>query len=351
MNGCAFFKQFGEDPKGLDLEKIQASPYYVEGRFANMEDTPMFTDGSSPLGAFMDMVFTSVERTAPATALPAVKTDLKALPPNKDLVVWLGHSAYYIQLGGHRILIDPVFSAYASPLSFVNKAFKGTTIYSASDFPEIDYLLITHDHWDHLDYNSTLALKPYVKKVICGLGVGSHFRYWGYSETAVQEADWNTSLHVAGKLSIHVLTARHGSGRSFTRNPTLWAAFALQSPERKLFISGDGGYGKHFAKIGRRFGGFDLVILDSGQYNDKWRYIHMNPQEAAQAAEDLQAEALLPAHMGRFSLAKHSWDEPFIRIDEISRNKPYRLLTPIIGEVVDLNDPNQTFSRWWEGIK
>jgi L-ascorbate metabolism protein UlaG (beta-lactamase superfamily) len=351
MDGCAFFKQFGETPKGLDLERVQASEHYVEGSFVNLEDTPMFTDGSGYFGVFVEMLFTSVERAVPTAALPVVKTDIKALPPEKELVVWLGHSAYYIQLGGYRILVDPVFSRYASPLPFVNKAFNGTTVYSASDFPEIDYLLITHDHWDHLDYSTVLALKPYVKKVICGLGVGSHFRYWGYPATAVQEADWDTTLHVADNFLIHVLTARHRSGRFIARSPTLWVAFALQSPERKLFISGDSGYGKHFAEIGERFGGFDLAILDSGQYNDKWRHAHMNPEDAAQAAEDLRALALLPAHVARFSLARHSWDEPLIRTNAICRDKPYRLLTPVIGEVVSLNDPDQHFSRWWEGIE
>lgn len=350
ITGCGWYRQFGNNPKGADLEVVKASPHYAGDRFTNLEETPHFTDGSTPMEAFVEMMTTSVERGVPDEELPAVKPDFRALPPDKDLVVWLGHLSFYIQLGGYSILVDPIFNDHASPLPWFNKAFPGTNIFAASDFPKIDYLLITHDQWDHLDYQTALTLRPVVENVICGLGVGSHFRYWGYPETAVWEADWNTSLHVADDLTIHVLTARHASGRFIKRDPTLWVSFALETPERKIFISGDSGYGKHFAKIGERFDGFDLAILDSGQYNEKWRHIHMNPEESAKAAEDLRAEALLPAHVGRFCLARHSWDDPFIRAHAAGQGKSYRLLTPVIGEVVELDNDQQKFSRWWEGL-
>ena len=151
-------------------------------------------------------------------------------------------------------------------------------------------------------------------------------------------------------MSIHVLPARHFSGRLLTRNQSLWASFALVSPQHRLFFSGDSGYGRHFAEIGLKWGGFDYVFLDSGQYNDQWPLIHMTPEESAKAAEDLKAGAVTPVHVGKFSIAYHSWDDPFQRSSAAAQGKPYRFLTPKIGEPVNLDDSSQRFSRWWEGI-
>ncbi|MCX7781999.1 MAG: MBL fold metallo-hydrolase, partial [Negativicutes bacterium] len=174
----------------------------------------------------------------PTTSIPTVKTDLKTLDKDKDIVVWLGHSSYFMQLGGKRILIDPVFSPSAAPVSFANKAFDGTNPYTAEDMPEIDYLLISHDHWDHLDYPTVTALKPKIKNVICGLGVGSYFEQWGFDTKHILEADWFTALELENDFTIHVLPARHFSGRLFSRNKTLWTGFALATPERRIFYSG-----------------------------------------------------------------------------------------------------------------
>jgi len=207
-----------------------------------------------------------------------MKTDFKTLDKGKDVVVWLGHSSYFMQLGGKRILIDPVFSSSAAPVSFANKAFNGTNLYTAEDMPEIDYLLISHDHWDHLDYPTVIALKPKVKNVVCGLGVGSYFEDWGFEPILIHEADWFTVLEFEDGLIIHVLPSRHFSGRLFTRNKTLWTGFALVTPDRRVFYSGDGGYGPHFKQIGEMFNGFDLVIMENGQYDKNWPYIHMMPE-------------------------------------------------------------------------
>jgi L-ascorbate metabolism protein UlaG (beta-lactamase superfamily) len=254
-------------------------------------------------------------------------------------------------LGGKRILIDPVFSSSAAPVSFANKAFAGTNLYTAEDMPEIDYLLISHDHWDHLDYPTIIAMQPKIKNVICGLGVGAYFEQWGFEERRIHEADWFTTLEMERDFVVHVLPARHFSGRLLIRNKTLWTAFALITPNRRIFYSGDGGYGPHIKKIGEMLHGFDVAIMENGQYDKQWPYIHMMPEEVAQAAEELNAKALLPGHSGKFAIANHSWDEPFKRITDASRNKNYRLLTPIIGEPVDLENQQQIFSRWWENVK
>jgi L-ascorbate metabolism protein UlaG (beta-lactamase superfamily) len=185
--------------------------------------------------------------------------------------------------------------------------------------------------------------------VVTALGVGAYFQEWGYDSERITEGDWFDSFELGGGITLHLIPARHYSGRMLTRRQTLWVGFVLETPERRLLFSGDSGYGLHFAEIGKRFDGFDLVALDSGQYDARWAYIHMTPEEAAVAAEELGAELLLPAHVGRFALAKHAWDEPFQRISAASKEKDYQLVTPMIGEPIRLSDSTaQRFSAWWE---
>ncbi|RJG01297.1 MBL fold metallo-hydrolase [Noviherbaspirillum sedimenti] len=352
VGACAYIQhpKFGRLPEGERLDIIQKSPNYADGEFRNQVPTPMFTDGSSFLDALVSNLFTKSVRPKPGVPLPSIKTDLKALDPAKDTVVWMGHSSYFVQLGGKRLLIDPVFSTSAAPVTFANKAFEGTSIYTAEDMPAIDYLLITHDHWDHLDYPSVKALEPKVRHVVAGLGVGAYLEQWGYSKEKIHEADWFATVNLEEGFTIHVLPARHYSGRLLTRNRTLWAGYALETSTRRIFFSGDSGYGPHFREIGQRYKGFDLAVLDTGQYDRRWANIHMNPEEAARAADELQAKTLLPAHVGRFTLAKHSWDEPFKRISAASEGKRPKLLTPKIGEPLYLDGHTQQFSKWWEGI-
>lgn len=343
--------KFGRLPEGEHFETIKRSPHYVNGEFRNLVETPMFADGSSFVSILLKAPFNRGERLAPSAAVPSVKTNLKALSVDKDTVVWLGHSSYFIQLGGKRILIDPVFSTSAAPMPGANQAFDGSTVYSAEDMPKIDYLLISHDHWDHLDYPSVAALRSKVGEVICGLGLGAYFEHWGYPKARIHELDWYGVLELDKGIKVHVLPARHYSGRLLTKNQTLWAAFAVEAPERKVFFGGDSGYGPHFAEIGRRFGGFDLVALDMGQYDARWPYIHMVPEQAARAAEDLRANALLPAHVGKFAIARHSWDEPFKRIVAASEGRSYRLLTPRIGEPIEFDEEGRSYMSWWRDIE
>lgn len=354
VGGYAYLQhpKFGTLPEGAHLQAVEQSPHYRNGEFKNLIDTPMRTKESGGfVSNFWSLLVDRNPNLKPPAPLASTRVDLKALAPSDDVVVWLGHSSYFVQLGGKRILIDPVFSISAAPIAFANDAFAGTTPYTAEDMPAIDYLLITHDHWDHLDYPSARALLPKVGQVIAGLGVGQYFELWGYARERVDERDWNSTVGVDGGLRIHVLPARHYSGRMLTRNKTLWVAFALETPQRKLFFSGDSGYGPHFREIGQRFGGFDLVALDSGQYDARWANIHMFPEQAVQAAEDLRTKALVPAHIGRFSIAAHDWDEPFKRVSAAAQGKPYRLLTPGIGAIVRVGDETQTFSPWWRDVE
>ena len=262
-------------------------------------------------------------------------------------MIWLGHSSFFIQLDGKTFLIDPVLSQNASPIPFTNQAFAGTSIYTAEDFPEIDYLLISHDHWDHLDYSSVSALRDKIGTIVTGLGVGAHFERWGFPPSQIHEADWNTSLTVDEGFQLHILPARHFSGRWLERDQSLWVAFALKSPTRSLFFSGDSGYGNHFREIGNALGGFDLAMLDVGQYDLQWRYVHMLPEDAANASRDLNAKAMMPAHVGKFSMAFHRWDEPFRELSAMQGDLSPSLVTPLIGETVDLSQIGRGFTPWW----
>lgn len=342
--------QFGGLPAGEYLRRIEQSPHYANGQFQNLTPASLVTGGGNFISALVKFVFAKREQAVPPLPIPSVKTDLSALDMHEDSIIWLGHSSYFLQLSGKRILIDPVLSPYASPVSFVNKAFPGTTLYWPEDIPAIDYVLISHDHWDHLDYPTMMALKDKVRTIICPLGVGGYFVQWGFPAEQVYEGDWFDVITLEQDFAVHILPARHFSGRSLTRNKTLWAGFALVTPQRRIYYSGDGGYGSHFKDIGDRLGGFDLAIMENGQYGSGWPHIHMVPEETAQAAVDVRAKALLPGHAAKFALATHRWDDPYVRIAAASQDKPYRLLTPMIGEQVELARTDRQFSHWWEAL-
>jgi L-ascorbate metabolism protein UlaG (beta-lactamase superfamily) len=349
VSACAYI--YPATGRVYDAETLQASPQYRDGEFRNEIASPPRPGGLGFVLAVIRGRFEPRERPAPSSPLPSVKTDLAHLPPGQDIVVWLGHSSYFVQIGGKRVLVDPVFSNYASPLPGVVRAFDGTSPYAIEDLPAIDAVLITHDHYDHLDYRTMKGLEPKTGLVIAGVGNGAHLARWGYPLNKIKEMSWHSSVDIAPGLQAHVLPAQHYSGRFMKRNQSLWASYALQTPQRKLYFSGDTGFGPHFADIGKRFGSFDFVALDAGQYNVRWADIHMNPEEASRAAEILNARTLLSGHAGRFSLAYHAWDEPFERAVAASKGKRYRLLTPRIGEPVYLADPLQNFTQWWKGMK
>lgn len=342
--------KFGEAPKGKRLAQLQQSPNFKNGKFENLEFTPSLTEGYSMLGLLGDMLFKRLPNKTPNSIIPSVKTDIKSIPLSEDVLIWFGHSSYFMQINGKRFLVDPVFSGNASPIPGTTKAFKGTDIYQVSDLPAIDYLIISHDHYDHLDYQTIKALKPKVNKVICALGVGQHFEYWGYKVNNLIEKDWNQTVDLGDNFKINTVPARHFSGRRFTRNNTLWTAYVLETPKLKLFIGGDSGYGSHFKAIGEKFGPIDLAILENGQYNLAWQAIHTLPNETLQAATNLQAKRILPVHSSKFALAMHDWNAPLNDITELNAGK-IPLVTPKIGEPVRLNDTTQTFTQWWKHLK
>ena len=216
--------------------------------------------------------------------------------------------------------------------------------------PDIDVLIISHDHWDHLDYATIMSLKHKIKHIVCPLGVSSHFYHWGFNPDIIHDEDWYREIKLSDNLKIHILPSRHFSGRFLDNNKTLWASFAIITPTKKIFYSGDRGYSPQFREIGDYFQGFDLAIMENGQYNTSWAQIHMMPEEVAQATMDLQAKILLPVHCGKFALSPHHWQDPFERIYTASQNKSYKLLTPLLGETVFIDQNNQKFNKWWTTI-
>ncbi len=339
---------FGALPE--ETPALLNSPHYGNSIFHNTLPTPILSDGSSFAWALIRSLFTRRNRPFPPVPVPSVHAGSATLETACDKLVWLGHSSFLVQLSGARVLIDPVFSPFAAPLSFSTRAFPGTTPYTVADLPRIDALLISHDHWDHLDYPTIMALRHTIGHVVCPLGAGAHFRRWGFAENAIHELDWGDSMLIGSMLRVQLTEARHYAGRGLTRDKALWGGFMLQAGGKKLFYSGDSGYGPHFAALGRAFGGVDAALLDCGQYDPRWRYIHMTPEEAVRAAEDLGARALLPAHVGKFALSRHAWDEPFQRIVTACRGKAFQLLTPRIGEPVELATPLPVMPFWWETL-
>jgi L-ascorbate metabolism protein UlaG (beta-lactamase superfamily) len=343
--------KFGKAPSGERLTRMHNSPNYKDGKFRNIVETPTLAEGYSMAGEIYKSIFRRNPRRAPATDLPAVKNNLKDLPAGKDLLIWFGHSSYLLQLNGKRILVDPVFSGNASPVPGTVKSFKGTDIYTVDDLPEIDYLLISHDHYDHLDYETILKLKARTSKVFCGLGVGSHFELWDYPADKINEMDWHDSIDLGNGFTVSAKPARHKSGRTFSQDNTLWVSYLLNAGGKKVYIGGDSGYGTHFADVGALQDSIDLAILENGQYDSAWHYIHCLPEEVLKAGRDLKAKRIFPVHSSKFALAKHAWDEPLIELTRLNETYKIPLLTPVIGEVVNLEDDNYTPRQWWKGIK
>lgn len=341
--------RFGSVPTGERLKVIQQSPNFKNSQFQNLNETPQLTEGATFFSVMKDFFFTKYPRKKPASALPSQKHNLHALDPGKDVIVWFGHSSYFIQVDGKKVLVDPVLSGSASPIRKTTESFKGSDVYTVEDLPEIDCLFISHDHWDHLDHQTIIRLKPKIKKVITGLGVGEHLERWGYDSSIIVEKDWNAEIDLGDGFKVITAPARHFSGRTFKRNTSIWLSFVLFTPRMRIYLGGDSGYDNHFAEIGNKYGPFDLVILENGQYNKNWRYIHMMPEEVVQAAIDLKAKLLLPVHWGKFSLSLHPWDEPIKRVVKAAQERGMMLLHPLIGEVTNLGQPADQH-QWWTGI-
>ncbi|WP_344977793.1 MBL fold metallo-hydrolase [Compostibacter hankyongensis] len=340
-------KKFGQAPDAARRACFGTLPNYKNGRFQNLVFTPALVEGESMIKVLWNFLGKHPD-TAPAGPIPFVDTDLKNLKPDEDVLIWFGHSSYLIQVDGRKFLVDPVFSGNASPIKGSVKAFPGSDHYHAEDMPQVDLLLISHDHWDHLDYTTIQQLEPKVGKVICGLGVAQHFEYWGWAKEKLIEKNWYESVDLGEGFRITLTPARHFSGRLFRRNISLWTSFVLQTPTKRLFLGGDSGYGPHFKAIGEQFGPFDWAILECGQYNEKWHYIHSFPAELIEEVKELKADNFIPVHHSKFKLGQHPWSEPLHEVSAFAEAAGLPVTTPKIGEKVSLNDGRHIWEKWWE---
>ena len=336
---------FGADPAKDRLTRIHQSKNYRDGSFQNLSPTEVMAKGVSPI-ELMRGFLNKPPLNTPKSPLPSVKTDLNALPGDKPTLVWFGHSSYLIKANGLTMLIDPVFSGSASPVSFLVPAFPGADVYSAADMPAIDFLILSHDHYDHLDYQTIIQLIPKVKKFYTALGVGAHLERWGVPADQIVELDWWKGGPIAPGITLTATPARHFSGRSLARGRTLWTSYVLNLPGYTLFLGGDSGYDTHFRAIGDKYGPFDLAILECGQYNPNWPFIHMSPEEVVTAAQALRAKTLLPVHWGKFALAYHAWNEPIQRLTKRATERQLDVTTPRIGEPVVIG-ATYPHSVWW----
>lgn len=280
-------------------------------------------------------------------SIPFIKSDLENLA--RDSIVWFGHSSYMLHIKDRNILLDPLFSESASPLPFINTPF--SNVISPSDIPKIDYLIITHNHYDHLSKSAIKSLASKISKAICPLGIAKYLKKWGIRD--IIELDWNENIKLDSNIEIFCLTSRHFSGRNlFDSNKALWASFLLAYYDYKIYLGCDGSYGKHFKEIGAKFGNINLAILENGQYSTNWANSHMFPHETLYAARDLNTKILMPIHNSKYKISYHSWREPLDLLLESYMKEKYSfsLLTPLLGEVVNLWDKNYQNKFWWREV-
>ncbi len=337
---------FGKNPWGARLERVKASPQYKNNEFINFSPTATLGPDAS-YWKIIKKQFSKDPTRTPSQALPVVAPLYANGIEERPVITWYGHSTYLIQVNGKNILADPVFSQRASFAQYIGpKAYPGTLPYMVEDLPPIDIVVISHDHYDHLDYNTILKLKTTVKHYYVPLGVGAHLEHWGIKPESITELDWWQGATMPADMHITATPARHFSGRGLVRNKTLWASYVLNTGKYKIYIGGDSGYDTHFRQIGDKFGPFDMVILENGQYNEDWPYIHMMPEQTVQASIDLQGKMLFPVHWGKYTLALHPWNDPVIRLTQKAEELKVNVTTPKIGQqiIIDSLYPND---KWW----
>ncbi|MBL0386454.1 MBL fold metallo-hydrolase [Tumebacillus sp. ITR2] len=331
------------------MKDFHQSPNFREGKFVNLIPTDMNTGFKDTVSMLKDFLKPHPNRK-PTTP---IAVESVGLAPNRDLkqtkVTWLGHSALLLEVDGKTLLLDPMLGATPSPVPpFGGKRYSKEAPLKIEDLPPIDAVLLSHDHYDHLDTPSIKKLKDKVRKFFVPLGVGSHLVRWGVDPAKIKEHDWWDETEFAG-LKLVCTPARHFSGRSLTdRNTTLWASWVILGEQSKIYFSGDSGYGPHFQEIGEKLGPFDLTFMECGQYDERWSTIHMMPEQTVQAHLDVKGNLLIPIHWAAFTLAFHSWTDPIERVTQAAREHGVSISTPRIGETVHLGAAEYPTSTWWK---
>jgi L-ascorbate metabolism protein UlaG (beta-lactamase superfamily) len=302
-------------------------------------------------GAIKAQVTTEQVDKSPAAPIPLRQLTISELDQHEDSTLFrLGHSTVLLKLDGHYLLTDPVFSERASPVQWAGPRRFHQPPLQPTDLPHLKAVIISHDHYDHLDRDSIKALAGRVEYFVTPLGVGKHLRRWGVAEDAIIELDWWQEVEL-GSLTLAATPAQHFSGRGLLdRNETLWASWVIRSGDSNIFFSGDTGYFDGFREIGERYGPFDITMIENGAYNHAWRDIHMLPEDSIQAHLDLGGKAMLPIHNSTFDLSLHAWYEPMERVSALAAEHGIEILTPVIGAPVSVQSPQPTFA-WWRAVE
>lgn len=338
---------FGGKPGREQMEKLAKHSVYEKGCFKNSDEVPVMLPNS--YGKVLRLQFGDNPGRVPEAALPSVTPVLSDNSADNNVsYVWLGHSTVLIRMDSLTILTDPVFSKRASPFSFLGpKSFEYTNPVLPEDIPFPDIILISHDHFDHLDYRTIKKYYKSVKAFYVPMGIKSHLVRWGVQEENITEFDWWEGKLCNEKVKFIAAPAQHFSGRRGQNNSTLWCSWIIKSKDKTIFISGDSGYSPHFAEIGDKYGPFDLAFVECGAYGKYWPYIHMMPEQSVQAGIDVKAKTVVPIHWGKFNLSFHPWKEPIERFIEKANVDKLDYVIPIIGEQIVMGSEYQNHS-WWE---
>jgi L-ascorbate metabolism protein UlaG (beta-lactamase superfamily) len=344
-----YFASFGRRPEGARLERMKRSPRWGGAGFVNLEPTTMMRPGST---LETIRLYFGDERREPPRPVPVVARAPSdyASPPESGLrVTWIGHASAFVELGGARVLFDPIFSERCSPSTLVGPLRFHPPPITAEEIPLPDAVVISHDHYDHLDMESIRALARRGATFVVPLGIGAHLDRWGVPPGRILERDWGETATV-GDLTLTALPARHYSGRlPWKQNETLWASWTAKANGKSVYFSGDTGLSAQFREIGSTYGPFDLCLLKIGAYGETWPDIHMTPEQAVEAYDRLGGGLLVPIHWGTFNLAYHAWGEPadrFVAALGKSTTKGARGYVPKPGEMVDVASPPEQ-ATWW----
>ncbi len=325
----------------------EQSPQFRQGKFQNGDNVSAAGLAKLPKIIWRYM-FDKSNAAMPEKPIPLVNIDMDSLTGKQGQpeIYRLGHSSLLLNFSGKIWLLDPVFSKRASPFSWVGPERFHPLPFELDNLPNIQGVIISHDHYDHLDRETIEAIADRVEHFVTPLGVGKYLQEWGIAQEKIHQLDWWQNIEL-GALSLTATPAQHFSGRGLTdRDETLWASWVIQSEQHKLFFSGDTGYFDGFKTIGERFGPFDLTIMENGAYDKDWAEVHMTPEQTLQAHLDLRGKALMPVHNGTFDLALHAWYEPLERLAELAQAQWVPLVTPMIGEALPLQELYTT-SPWW----
>ncbi|KAA1250058.1 hypothetical protein F0Q45_11790 [Mycobacterium simiae] len=336
----------GADPKSIQAVS-QRSPNFRDGVFVNLDPASMFQLDREELRLIGWELVVNRGGSRPTKPIPLATPEIYSGDASQLAVSWFGHSTALLEIDGYRVLTDPVWSNRCSPSDLVGPQRLHPAPVQLEGLPAVDAVVISHDHYDHLDIDTVQALVRSQRAPFCvPLGVGAHLRSWGMPEHRIVELDWNESAQV-DELTLICLPARHFSGRFMSRNNTLWASWAFVGPTYRAYFGGDTGYTKSFARIGADYGPFDLTLMPIGAYNTAWPDIHMNPEEAVRAHLDITESGLLvPIHWGTFRLAPHPWAEPVERLLTAAEPAQVPVVVPLPGQRIDPTAPLR-FNPWW----